>query len=124
MELLEKLEILTDAAKYDAACTSSGVRRSGRAGYIGNTSSSVMGCCHTFSATMNLPSAPVSPNKFFLLLVMIFYHSNWKVTKLIMICERDSYQTPILLSMNILMDSKSPDLLTAGCVPAKGLLIN
>ena len=50
MELLEKLEILTDAAKYDAACTSSGVRRSGRAGYIGNTSSSVMGCCHTFSA--------------------------------------------------------------------------
>ncbi len=50
MDLMEKLEILTDAAKYDAACTSSGVKRSSRAGYIGNTSSSVMGCCHTFSA--------------------------------------------------------------------------
>lgn len=50
MELLEKLTILSDAAKYDAACTSSGVRRGSREGYIGNTSSSVAGCCHTFSA--------------------------------------------------------------------------
>lgn len=50
MELLEKLTILSDAAKYDAACTSSGVRRGFREGYIGNTSSSVAGCCHTFSA--------------------------------------------------------------------------
>ena len=47
---MEKLEILTDAAKYDAACTSSGARRGSRKGYIGNTSSSVAGCCHTFSA--------------------------------------------------------------------------
>jgi len=47
---MEKLEILTDAAKYDAACTSSGARRGSRAGYIGNTSSSLAGCCHTFSA--------------------------------------------------------------------------
>lgn len=32
MELLDKLAILADAAKYDAACTSSGVRRApGRA---------------------------------------------------------------------------------------------
>ena len=50
MDLLEKLTILTDAAKYDAACTSSGARRGSRAGYIGNTSSSLAGCCHTFSA--------------------------------------------------------------------------
>jgi len=50
MELLEKLTILSDAAKYDAACTSSGVRRGYREGYIGNTSSSLAGCCHTFSA--------------------------------------------------------------------------
>lgn len=50
MELLEKLTILADAAKYDAACTSSGVRRGFREGYIGSTSSSVAGCCHTFSA--------------------------------------------------------------------------
>ncbi|MDN0031743.1 putative DNA modification/repair radical SAM protein [Oscillibacter ruminantium] len=50
MELLEKLTILSDAAKYDAACTSSGVRRGYQKGYIGNTSSSLAGCCHTFSA--------------------------------------------------------------------------
>lgn len=50
MELLEKLTILSDAAKYDAACISSGVRRGYQEGYIGNTSSSLAGCCHTFSA--------------------------------------------------------------------------
>ena len=50
MELLDKLTILSDAAKYDAACTSSGVRRGYREGYIGNTSSALAGCCHTFSA--------------------------------------------------------------------------
>lgn len=50
MELLDKLAILTDAAKYDAACTSSGVRRSARPGMIGNTTSSIAGCCHSFSA--------------------------------------------------------------------------
>ena len=50
MELLDKLAILSDAAKYDAACTSSGVRRGFRPGMIGNTSSSIAGCCHSFSA--------------------------------------------------------------------------
>ena len=50
MDVLEKLTILTDAAKYDAACTSSGGNRSSKKGYIGNTSSSVAGCCHSFSA--------------------------------------------------------------------------
>ena len=50
MDLMEKLTILTDAAKYDAACTSSGGSRGSRKGYIGNTSSSVAGCCHSFSA--------------------------------------------------------------------------
>ncbi len=50
MDVLEKLTILTDAAKYDAACTSSGGTRSAKKGYIGNTSSSLAGCCHTFSA--------------------------------------------------------------------------
>lgn len=50
MELLEKLTILSDAAKYDAACTSSGVRRAFQAGKIGSTSSSIAGCCHSFSA--------------------------------------------------------------------------
>lgn len=50
MDVLEKLTILTDAAKYDAACTSSGGNRSSKKGFIGNTSSSVAGCCHSFSA--------------------------------------------------------------------------
>ena len=50
MDVLEKLTILTDAAKYDVACTSSGARRGFRQGMIGCTSSSVAGCCHTFSA--------------------------------------------------------------------------
>ena len=50
MDVLEKLTILTDAAKYDAACTSSGGNRAAKKGYIGNTSPAVAGCCHTFSA--------------------------------------------------------------------------
>mgnify|MGYP002474118726 FL=1 len=49
MDVMEKLTILTDAAKYDAACTSSGAQRGHKAGHIGNTSSSTAGCCHTFS---------------------------------------------------------------------------
>ncbi len=48
MELLDKLNILADAAKYDAACTSSGLDRAGRPGTIGNTT--LAGCCHSFSA--------------------------------------------------------------------------
>ena len=50
MDVLDKLTILTDAAKYDAACTSSGGNRGSKVGYVGNTSSSVAGCCHSFSA--------------------------------------------------------------------------
>ena len=48
MDVFEKLRILTDAAKYDAACTSSGIdKRSGRGG-IG--SASACGICHSFAA--------------------------------------------------------------------------
>ena len=50
MDVLEKLTILTDAAKYDAACTSSGGDRAPKRGFLGNTSASVAGCCHSFSA--------------------------------------------------------------------------
>ncbi len=50
VELLEKLTILADAAKYDAACTSSGLDRSGRPGGRGLGSAMFSGCCHTFSA--------------------------------------------------------------------------
>ncbi|MCC8064994.1 MAG: putative DNA modification/repair radical SAM protein [Clostridiales bacterium] len=48
MELMDKLTILTDAAKYDAACTSSGLDRQARKGRMGSTMPA--GCCHTFSA--------------------------------------------------------------------------
>lgn len=44
----EKLAILSDAAKYDVACTSSGMQREGEAGSIGNSCAS--GICHSFSA--------------------------------------------------------------------------
>jgi len=48
MDILEKLTILSDAAKYDVACTSSGVDRAGAPGSIGNSVS--YGICHSFSA--------------------------------------------------------------------------
>ena len=48
MDIAEKLELLADAAKYDVACTSSGVDRSAQAGKLGNTSAA--GICHSFTA--------------------------------------------------------------------------
>lgn len=48
MSIAEKLKILTDAAKYDVACTSSGVNRGNGGDGIGNTES--CGICHTFSS--------------------------------------------------------------------------
>ncbi|MBD5084524.1 MAG: putative DNA modification/repair radical SAM protein [Clostridiales bacterium] len=48
MDVMDKLTILADAAKYDAACTSSGVARGSKPGTIGTAANS--GCCHTFSA--------------------------------------------------------------------------
>ncbi len=48
MNLMEKLAILSDAAKYDVACTSSGFQRSGNGKGMGNTVKD--GICHSFSA--------------------------------------------------------------------------
>ena len=48
MDLFEKLEILTDAAKYDVSCTSSGVDRAGQKGVLGNAVKA--GICHSFAA--------------------------------------------------------------------------
>ena len=48
MTTMEKLTILTDAAKYDVACTSSGVSRRARPGALGNAMA--CGICHSFSA--------------------------------------------------------------------------
>lgn len=47
MTLMEKLNILSDAAKYDVACTSSGTNRRGDGTGIGN--SIAAGICHSFA---------------------------------------------------------------------------
>ena len=46
--LQKKLHILADAAKYDVACTSSGVSRRGQKGFLGNSCAS--GICHSFAS--------------------------------------------------------------------------
>ena len=48
MDILQKLTILSDAAKYDVACTSSGVTRKGAPGFLGSAENA--GICHSFSA--------------------------------------------------------------------------
>ncbi len=48
MDILEKLKVLTSAAKYDVACTSSGVNRKNTTNSLGNAA--VSGICHSFSA--------------------------------------------------------------------------
>ncbi len=48
VDINKKLKILSGAAKYDVACTSSGVKRRGRTGSMGNTS--LCGICHSFSS--------------------------------------------------------------------------
>ena len=48
MSVMEKLGILSDAAKYDVACTSSGVERKGNGRDMGNCVAG--GICHSFSA--------------------------------------------------------------------------
>lgn len=48
MELKEKLEILSDAAKYDASCSSSGSKRKNTSTGVGNAHYS--GICHSFTS--------------------------------------------------------------------------
>lgn len=48
LSLMDKLGILTDAAKYDVACTSSGVDRKGNGKTMGNCVAA--GICHSFSS--------------------------------------------------------------------------
>lgn len=48
MSIMEKLAVLSDAAKYDVACTSSGVDRKGNGKGVGNCTAP--GICHSFSA--------------------------------------------------------------------------
>ena len=46
--VMEKLKILTDAAKYDVSCSSSGSERRGQDGHLG--SAAAMGICHSWTA--------------------------------------------------------------------------
>lgn len=48
MDIFDKLTILSDAAKYDVACTSSGVERGGEKGSLGSAAQA--GICHSFAA--------------------------------------------------------------------------
>ncbi|MBR2008791.1 MAG: putative DNA modification/repair radical SAM protein, partial [Peptococcaceae bacterium] len=48
MNLMEKLTILSDAAKYDVSCSSSGSTRRGEKGSIGSAAKA--GICHSFTA--------------------------------------------------------------------------
>ena len=48
MDTTAKLALLADAAKYDVACTSSGIDRDARMGVLGNATAA--GICHSFSA--------------------------------------------------------------------------
>lgn len=48
MDTTTKLALLADAAKYDVACTSSGIDRDARMGALGNATAA--GICHSFSA--------------------------------------------------------------------------
>lgn len=45
---MEKLRVLTESAKYDVSCSSSGTVRGGKKGMVGNTVGGV-GICHTFA---------------------------------------------------------------------------
>ena len=47
MDVAEKLAVLADAAKYDVACTSSGIDRNATKGLLGSTTSA--GICHSFT---------------------------------------------------------------------------
>ncbi|MEC5163748.1 MULTISPECIES: putative DNA modification/repair radical SAM protein [unclassified Janthinobacterium] len=49
MELTDKLEILADAAKYDASCASSGAPKRGSAGLDGFGATTGMGICHSYT---------------------------------------------------------------------------
>ncbi len=48
MEIIDKLKILADSAKYDVSCSSSGSQRANQPGRLGNAAS--CGICHSWSA--------------------------------------------------------------------------
>ena len=47
MQLLEKLQVLADSAKYDVSCSSSGSNRANKKGQVGNAA--IAGICHSWA---------------------------------------------------------------------------
>ena len=64
MSLLEKLTILSDAAKYDVACTSSGVDRKGNGHGIGLAR--IKELVNLYQGEIRVESEPKSGTSFFL----------------------------------------------------------
>ena len=52
MQVQKKLEILADAAKYDASCASSGAKRAGNGAGVGHSDG--MGICHSYTPEWTL----------------------------------------------------------------------
>lgn len=48
VQVLDKLKVLAESAKYDVSCSSSGTVRKGKPGMVGNTVGGI-GICHSFS---------------------------------------------------------------------------
>ena len=80
MSVMEKLRILTDAAKYDVACTSSGTSRGNDGTGLGSCVQ--MGICHSFAADGRCISLclrsflPVNENVFLIVSIVSNRRSN------------------------------------------------
>lgn len=79
LSMSEKLRILTDAAKYDVACTSSGVDRSNKGSGLGDTHA--CGICHTFAADGRC----VSRLRYYLLM-SVYMIASIVLTEFLMMC--------------------------------------
>ena len=92
MTISEKLKILTDAAKYDVACTSSGVDRNNKGKGMGDAHA--CGICHTFASDGRCVSLLkiLYTNKFHDRFVVMIIRNNFIVEHLLKIWERNVLQ--------------------------------
>lgn len=85
----EKLEVLSDAAKYDSSCSSSGSDRPAQRDGIGNDA--LGGICHSFSANRQYISLPkvlltnycIAPKHDILPLIALHFHDRFKDERVI-----------------------------------------
>ena len=70
MSIYEKLNILSDAAKYDVACTSSGTKRKGDGSGMGN-------CTHKKAPVLAFPL--LQSHTLFLLFLLSMHHKLQKI---------------------------------------------